>query len=169
MIHHTITFVAITTLHLVFLTFTMDIYRTDVAIWNQTQTTIDWQHHSSGTAYQQMAGKNSPESLNNMASANHNHLNESLENLVSAFNTASYTGTCNDLLYHIVSQKLQYTSCEWEFPQKLIRTAWVLYSKFNTLVKTALWFICTGNTVVGLGVIPWHGYTSTISQNLWSD
>ena len=104
--HHTITFVAITTLHLGFVTFTMDIYRTDAAIWSQTQTTTDWQDHSGGTAYQQMAGTNSPERLSNVASGNHNQLNESLENLVSAFNTASYTGTCNGLLYHIIAQKL---------------------------------------------------------------
>ena len=101
-----------------------------------------------------MAGTNSPERLNNVASGNHNQLNESLENLVSAFNTASYTGTCNGLVYHILAQKFQYNSCDWEFPQELIRTAWVLYGKFNTIVKTALWFICTGNTIVGLDVIP---------------
>ena len=35
----------------------------------------------------------------------------------------------------------------------MIRTAWVLYGKFNTIVKTALWFICTGKRVVGLDVI----------------
>jgi hypothetical protein len=89
MIHQTITFVAITTLHLAVVTFTMGIYRTDAAIWSQTQTTTDWQDHSSGTAYQQMAATNTPESFNNVASAVHNELNASLENLVSAFNTAS--------------------------------------------------------------------------------
>ena len=110
MIHHTITFVAITTLHLAFVTYTVDIYRTDAAIWSQTQTTTDWQHHSSGAADQQMAGTNSLERLNNVASRNHNQLNESLENLLSAFKTASYTGTCNGLVYHIYAQKFQYNT-----------------------------------------------------------
>jgi hypothetical protein len=68
MIHYTITYVAITSLHLAFVTFTMDIYGTDSAIWSQTETTTDWQDHSSVTAYQQMAAKETPESLTNMTS-----------------------------------------------------------------------------------------------------
>ena len=72
MIHHTVTFVAITTLHLAFDTFTVDNYRTNAAIWSQTESTTVLQDHSVGTAYQQMAGTNSPKRLNNVASGNHN-------------------------------------------------------------------------------------------------
>ena len=68
MIHHTITSMAITTLHLAFVTFTVDIYRTDAAIWSQTETTTDWQDHFSGKAYRQMATTNTPESFTNVAS-----------------------------------------------------------------------------------------------------
>jgi len=79
MIHHTITFVAITTLHLAFVTFTMVIYSTNAAIWNQTKTTTDWQDHSSGTDYQQMAATETHESFSNMSSTINNQLNVSLE------------------------------------------------------------------------------------------
>jgi len=34
----------------------------------------------------------------------------------------------------------------------LVRTAWELYTEFNTFIRTALWFICTGNTTIGHGV-----------------
>jgi gastrin-releasing peptide receptor len=152
MIHRTITFVAITTLHLTFVTFTMDIYSTDAAIWNQTETTTDRQDHSTGTSYQQMVATETSESFTNMSSTVHNELNVSLGNLVSAFNTASYVGKCSDLLYHILAYKFLYIPYDCEFPQELIRTVWELHGQFNTLIKTALWFICTGNTTVGLDV-----------------
>jgi gastrin-releasing peptide receptor len=152
MIHHTIIFVAITTLHLAFVTFTMDIYSTDASIWSQTETTTDWQNHSSGTAYQQMETTEIPVSFTNMSSTVHNKLNVILENLVFAFNTASYVGKCSDLLYHLLAYKFIYIPYDCEFPQELIRTAWELHGKFDTLTKTALWFICTGNTTVGLDI-----------------
>jgi gastrin-releasing peptide receptor len=153
MIHHTVTFVAITTLQLAFVTFTMDIYSTDPAIWSQTENTNDREDHSSGTAYQQMAATESPQNFTNMASTVHSDLNTSLENLVSAFNTASYVGNCSGLLFHTPAHKFQYISYNWEFPQELIRTAWEQYGKFNTVIRTALRFICTGNSFVGLDVI----------------
>jgi hypothetical protein len=153
MIHHTLPFVdIITTLNLAFFTFTMDIYRTDAAIWNQTQTSTDRKDHYSGAAYRQMAETYHPESFTNISSKFHNQINVNLENLVSAFNTASYVGKCSDLLYHILAYKFLYVPYDGEFPQELIRTVWELYGEFNTLIKTALWFICTGNTTVGLDV-----------------
>ena len=154
MIHHTITFVAITTLHLAVVTFTMDIYRTDAAIWSQTETTTDWQDHSSGTAYQQMAAAETAEIFTTVASAVHNELNASLENLLSAFNTASYIGDCSDLPKHTDAYKFQYIPYYGVFTQVLIRMAWELYGKFNKLIDTALCFICRGNTTVGHDFIP---------------
>ena len=153
MIHHTITFVAITTYHLAFDTFTVDNYRTDAAIWSQTESTTDWQDLSSGTAYQQVVYTNSPESFDNVASTFHNQLNVSLENLLFAFDTSSYIGTCSDLLDHMLEYTFQYIPYDCEFPQELLRTAWEMWGKFHTFIKTALWFICTGNTNVGHYVI----------------
>jgi len=54
MIHQTVTFVVITTLHLAFVTYTVDIYRTNAAIWSDTETTNAWQYENIGTAYQHM-------------------------------------------------------------------------------------------------------------------
>jgi gastrin-releasing peptide receptor len=93
-----------------------------------------------------------PESFTNMSSTDHNKVNVSLENLVFAFNTASYVGECNDLLYHILAYNYFYIPYDCEFPQELIRTVLELHGEFNTLIKTALWFICTGNTTVGLDI-----------------
>jgi len=153
MIHHTITVVAITTMHLAFVTFTVVIYRTDAATWSQTETTTDWKDHSLGTVSQQLVPTITPESFNIVSSKFHKQLNVSLENLVSAFNTASYVGYCGNLLYHIIEYKYQYISYDCEFPQELLRTAWDLYGKFIRLMETALLFICTGSNIVGLDVI----------------
>ena len=60
MIHHTVTFVVITTLHLAFVTYTVDIYRTNATISSQTVTTTDWQDQTSGTAYQHMEATENP-------------------------------------------------------------------------------------------------------------
>ena len=152
MIHHTITFVAITTLQHAFVTFAMDIYRTDAAIWSQTETTADWQDHSTGTAYQQMAATETPESFTNMASTINNQLNVCLGDVVSEFNISNYVGKCSDLLHGILLPGLYYVPYDCKFPHELIRAAWKLYNKFNKLIKTALWFMCTGNTVVGRDV-----------------
>jgi len=153
MIHHTLVFVAITTLQHAFVTFAMDVYSTDASIWSQTETTTDWQDHSSDTPYQQMAATETPESFTNMASTVHNQLNVNLVNLVSAFDTASYVGQCSGLPYHMLAHQFQFIRFDGEFPQELIRTAWKMYGKFNTLMKKALWFICAENTEVGDGVI----------------
>jgi gastrin-releasing peptide receptor len=153
MIHHTITFVAITTLHLAFVTFTMDIYRTDAAIWSQTETTTDWQDHSDATAYQQMVATETPESFTNVASIFNNELNISLENLLSAFSTSSYVSNCSGLQEQTDADEFNYISYDVESPDELLRTTWELNAEFNRLIKTALWFICTGNTTVGYEVI----------------
>ena len=152
MIHHTIIFVAITTLHLAFVTFTMDIYSTDAAIWSQTETTTDWQDHSSGTAYQQMAATNSPDSFTNMASRTHNQLNVSLENLVSAFNISSYVGNCSDLLDQ---RNLTFMLIPnvGELFHELTTATWDMSLKFNRLMSTAFGFFCTGDNIVGHDVI----------------
>jgi hypothetical protein len=130
----------------------MEIYWTDAAIWNQIEVTTDRQHHYSGTAYQQMAGVYHPESSTDISSKFHNEINASLENLIFAFNTASNVGKCSDLPYHILANQFLYIPYGEEFPQVQIRTAWELHGKFNTLIKTASFFICTGNTIVGLDV-----------------
>ena len=153
MIHQTITFVAITTLHLAFVTSIMEIYRTDAAIWSQTETTADWQNHSSGTAYQQIAATNLPESVTNVASTVHNQLNVSLENLVSAFNIPSYVGNCSDLQEQTDADEFHYISYDGDFPDELLRTTREMYADFNTFIQTALLFICTENTSVGHEVI----------------
>ena len=153
MINHTITFAAITIFHLMFLTFTMDIYRTDPAIWSQTETTTDRKDCSSGTAYQQMAATDTPGSFNYVTSTFHNQLNVTIEKLVSLFNTSNYVGNCSDLQKQTDADELQYISYVGEFPHELLRTAWELYTEFNTIVETALWFICTRNTTEGLDVI----------------
>jgi hypothetical protein len=155
MIHHTITFVAITTLHLAFVTFTMDIYRTEASIWSRTETTTAWQDHSSGTAYEQIAATNSPDSFTSVASTVRNHLNESLENLLPAFNTSNYIGNCSDIREHTDTDadEFQIIPYDEEFPDEVIRTAWELYVQFHTLIKTAVRFICTGNIAVGHEVI----------------
>jgi len=140
---------AITTLHLAVATFTMDIYRTDGAIWSQTETTTAWHDHSSGTAYRQTAVTNSPESFTNVVSTFHNQLNVSLDNLVSAFNTASDIRDCSELQEHTPAD-IPYLDV---FIQELVRTTWELYAQFYTLMNSALWFICTGNTNVGHDVI----------------
>jgi len=153
MIHHTVTFMAITTLHLAFVTSTMDIYRTDGAIWSQTETTTDWQDQTSGTAYQQMAATENPESVTNVANTFHNELNLSLEYLVSAFNIPSYVGNCSDIQEQTDEDEFHYILYDGEFSDGLVRTTREMYAEFKTLIKTALWFICTGNTTVGHGVI----------------
>jgi hypothetical protein len=149
MIHHTVTSVAITTLHLAFVTFTVDIYRTDAAVWSQTETTTDRQDHSSGKAYQQMVATNNPESFTNVASTFDNEFNVSLENLVSAFITSSYIANCSDLQEQTDADEFQYISYEGESPDEVVRTIWEMYVEFNLFVKAALWFICTENTTVG--------------------
>jgi len=153
MIHHTITFVAIATLQHVFVTFTMDINSRDAAIWSQTETTTDWQDHSSGTAYLQMAATETPEIFTKLASTVHNKLNVSLENLASAFNTSSYVGNCSDLPKPTDAYNFQYIPYDDVFTQELIRTVWELYGKYTTLIDTALYFICTENESVGHDVI----------------
>ena len=153
MIHHTVTFVTITTLHFAFATFTVDIYRTDAAIWSQTQTTTDWQDHSSGTADQQTAATEIPESVTIVANTFRSELNVSLENLVSAFNTPSYVGNCSDLQEQTDADEYHNISYDNEFPDGLVRTTREMYPEFKTLIKTALWFICTGNRTVGQGVV----------------
>jgi hypothetical protein len=110
MMHHTFTFVAITTLQHAFATYTMDIYSTDAAIWNQTETTTDWQDHSSGTAYQLIETTETHEHFSNMSSTDHNQLKVSLGNMVSAFNTSSYVGNCSDLQEQTDADKLNYIS-----------------------------------------------------------
>ena len=154
MIHHTIAFVDITTLHLAFVTFTIDIYRTDAAIWIQTETTTVWQDQSRGTGYQQMAATNTAESFTTVASTVHNEVNVGLKNLVSAFNTSSYIGDCSDLQDHTDADVFQFISYDSELTPELIKTAWELYGKFNTFIQTALWFFCTENITVGHDVIP---------------
>jgi hypothetical protein len=152
---------AITTLHLAFVTFTMNIYSTNGAIWSQTEITTDRQDHSSGTAYQQMASTEIHERFSNMSSTVHNQLNVSLEDLVSAFNTSSYVGNCSDLQEQTHADKLCYISYEGEFPDELVRTMCEMYAEFNMLIKTALWFICTGNTTIGHDALQCQVYTST--------
>ena len=153
MIYYTSIFAVITISQLAFVTFPMDIYRTDAAIWNQTQTTTDRQDHSSGTSYQQMAAAETPESFRNVARTFHNELNVSLENLVSAFNIPSYGNYCSDLQEHTDADEFHYISYDGEFPDGVVTTTWEMSGEFSTLIKTALWFICTGNTTVGHGVI----------------
>jgi len=152
MIELTVTFVAITTLHLMFVTFTVVIYSTDAAIWSQTETTIDRKDHSSGTFSQQLGAKIKSESFATVSTMFHKQINLCLENLVPAFNTVSYVGYCRGLFYHIIHHEFQYISIDCEFSQELIRTAWELCGKFNRLMETAFLFICTGNTIVGLDV-----------------
>ena len=152
MIHHTITFVAITTFHLAFVTFTVVTYSTDAAIWNQTETTTDRKNHSIGTFSQQLAATVTLESFATVSNKFHNKLNVCLENMVSAFNIESYAGYCSGLLYHIIEYKCQHILYDCEFPQEPIRTAWELCGKFNRFMKTAFLFICTGNIIVGLDV-----------------
>jgi len=135
----------------------MDIYRTDAAVWSQTETTTDCQDHSNGTAYKQMAATEISESFTNVASKDHNELKVHLENLVSAFNTTYYVGGCDDLQGHTQAYKLQYILYYGVFTAELIRIAWELYGKFNTLIDTALCFICTGNKTVGHDVISMAG------------
>jgi hypothetical protein len=153
MIHQTIIFVAITTLHLAFVTFALDIYRTDPTIRTQTETTTDRQDHSSGTVYQQMSARETTESFTNMTSTVHNELNISLENLVNAFGTTDFSGNCSVVLYHILARQFKFIPYDGVFPQELIRTAWELYGKYNTVLKNFLWYICTKNTAIGRGVI----------------
>jgi gastrin-releasing peptide receptor len=95
-----------------------------------------------------------PESFTDMASTVHNELNLSLENLVSAFDTAIYIGKCTGLLYHMLAHQLKFIPHDGVFPQELIRTAWELYGKYNTVVKNSLWFLCTEDIDIGRAVIP---------------
>ena len=152
MIHHTITFVAINILNLAFVTFSVATYNTDAATWSETDPTTDWKGHSIGTFSQQLAATVTLESFTTVSNKFHNKLNVCLENLVSAFNTVSYVGYCRGLFYHMIQHEFQYISIDCEFSQEPIRTAWELCGKFNRLVETAFWFICTGNTIVGLDV-----------------
>jgi hypothetical protein len=130
----------------------MDIYSTDAAIWNQTETTTDWQDHSTGTAYRQMETIETPESFTNMASKTNNQLNVSLENLVSSFNTSNYIGTCVDLLdtTHVTFMLIPNVD---ELLSELIKTTWDMSLKFNRLMTTAIGYFCTGDTIVGQDVI----------------
>jgi len=143
---------AISTLHLAVASFTMDIYRTDGAIWSQTETTTDWQDHSSGTAYQQTAATSTPESFSNVASTTDNQLNASLESLVYLFSISNYTGTCTDFLYSIHVANVLIPKVD-ELLHELIITTLNLSIKFNMLMTAAFGFFCTGNTIVGHKVI----------------
>jgi uncharacterized protein len=77
MIHHTVTFMFLTTSHLALVIFTMDSYSIDAAICSQTQATTNRQDHFSSTVYQQMAATDTTEGLNSEASTLHNELNAS--------------------------------------------------------------------------------------------
>jgi gastrin-releasing peptide receptor len=153
MIPNTITFVTIATLQLVLVSFTMDIYGTDAAIWSQTETTTDQQDHYIGTGYQQIAATSTPEMSIDLATTFRSKLNVSLVNLVSAFNTSSYVGDCSDLQEHTAADELQIIPYDREFTHELVRTAWELNAEFNTLKKTALLFICTKDTTLRHNVI----------------
>jgi hypothetical protein len=145
MIHHTNTFLVITTLHLVFLTVTTDVYNTDPFIRKQKEATTDRQHHSSGTDYQKMATRDKTESFTNVASTFHNELNVRLENLLSAFNISSYTGTCSDILNYTDINFLLTLYNKQKF-YELITMIKRMSMKFDTLVKKSGRFVCTGNT-----------------------
>jgi hypothetical protein len=152
MIHHTITYMAITTLHLAFVNFTMNIYSTNGAIWSQTETTTDWQDHSSGTAYQLMETTETHENLTNMSSTINNQLNVTLRNLVSSFNISNYIGTCMDLLdtTHVTFMLIPNVD---ELISELINTTWDMSLKFNRLMTSAVGFFCIGDKVLGHDVI----------------
>ena len=167
MIHQRVTFVVITTFHLAFVTYTAEIYRTDGAIWSQTETTNDWGDQSNGTAYQQMAATVNPVCVTSVANMFNNDLNICLENLVSALNISSYVGNCTELPEQTGADELHFISYDGEFPGGFVRTTLEMYAEFKTLIKTAFWFICTGNTTVGHGVITTsqmylHNYTEFI-------
>jgi len=150
MIHQTINFVAITTLNLAFVTFTMDIYSTYAAIWNQTETTIDWQDQFTDTVYQQMAATETPESFTNMSSTINNQLNVSLENPALSF--SNYNGTCRDFLdsTHVTSMLIPKVD---ELLPELITATWDMSLKFDRLMTTAVVFFCFGQKTVGHDVI----------------
>jgi len=153
MIHHTVTFLVIITLHLAFVTFAEDIYKTDDAIRIETVTTTDWQDQTSGTSYQQMAATENPENFTIMANTFHIELNVCLENLVSAFNTSIYVDNCSDLHEHLLAHKFQYFPYDCEFSQELKIKARKMWVEFNMLIKSALWFFCTNNPNVARDVI----------------
>ena len=152
MIHHTITFVVITTLHHAFVTFTMDIYSTNATILSQTETTTAWQDHSIDTTYQQLAATEIPESFTNMASTINNQLNVSLENLVSSFNISNYIGTCMDILDTTYVTFMLIPNVD-ELLSELIKTTWDISLKFNRLMTTAFGYVCIGDKVLGHDVI----------------
>jgi len=153
MIYYTSIFAVITISQLAFVTFPMDIYRTDAAIWSQTQqTTTDWQNHFSCTTYQQMADTNIPTSFPNMAGTIHIQLNVSLENLVSSFSISNYIGTCSDLLDYTHANFMLIPNVS-EFLYELIKTTWDISLKFNRLMTTAVEFLCTENTNLGHDII----------------
>jgi len=167
MIHQTVTFVVITTLHLEFVSFTAEIYRTDPPVWSQIETTTDWEDQTSGTAYQQMASTIYPVFVNNVANTFNNDSNVSLENLLSTFNITSYVGNCTDLQEQTDADEFYNISDYGEFPDGFVRTTLEMYGEIKTLIKTALWFICTENTTVGYDVITTsqmyvHNYTEFI-------
>jgi hypothetical protein len=139
MIHHTITFVAITTLHLAFVTFTRDICSTDAAMWSQTGISTDWQDHSSGTDYQQMTATHNPESFTNMTSTINKQLYVSLEYLVSSFKMSNCVGTCRDIQY--INVMLIPNVGELH---EVITTTWNMSLKFNRLMATAVEFFVQG-------------------------
>jgi len=121
MIHHTVTFVVITTFHLAFVTYTAEIYRTDAAIWSQTENTTDWDDQTSATAYQQMAATVNPVFVTSVANTFNNDSNVSLENLVSAFNISSYVGNSTDLQEQTDVDEFLYISYDGEFPGGFLR------------------------------------------------
>ena len=109
------------------------------------ETTTDWQDHSSGTAYQQTSATNTPEIFTNVVRTFYHQLNDSLDNLVSAFNTTSYTGDCSDLQEHTPAD-IPYVDI---FTQDLIRTIWDKSLEFNRLMTSAVEFLCIGDTNIG--------------------
>jgi hypothetical protein len=79
MIHHTISFVAITTLHLAFVILTMDIDRIHGSILSHKKTTTVHQHLSNDTAYQQNTATDIKECITNMDSALRKNLSINFE------------------------------------------------------------------------------------------
>jgi len=88
-----------------------------------------------------------------MANTLHKEWNVCLKSLESAFNISSYVGKCNNLQKQTDVDENQYISYDEEFPHGFVRTTREIYAEIKTLIKTALWFICTENTTVGYDVI----------------
>jgi gastrin-releasing peptide receptor len=149
MINHASILTAITILHLAFVTFTLDTYKKDAAIWSQTGTTNDGKDDSSGADSEQSTATNIPESFTYLANTLHNKSNTSLENLVSTFNISGYVGNCTDQ----DADGFQYISYDGESLPGLVSTAWELHAEFNALIETAMRFSCTENETLGHAVI----------------